>query len=179
MAGWSRGLATGVSGLHCLIALGCGILVQPLGRRLGAGGAPVPMAAGLGAGALGLLVGGFAVVSGAPAGFLLAAAVLGCGYGLLMVSGLSEVQRLAGPGELARLTAIYYCLAYLGFLVPAGLAALSRWFSYPLMFAGGSALALATLVVVVIGGRLTRREPATAIRAGLAERVGLIPEAAD
>jgi hypothetical protein len=120
-------------------------------------------------------------------GFLLAAAVLGCGYGLLMVAGLAEVQRLAGPDDLARLTAAYYCLAYLGFLVPAALAALNRWFGYPEMFLGGTVLALATLVVVIIGGRNTRPAPyVTPTRwAGSDDRnravelAGLVGDAAD
>lgn len=169
LVGWSKGLATGLSGLHCLIALGCGILVQPLGRRLSAHRTTVAIAAGLAVGLVGLLIGGFAIVLMMPVGFLVAAAVLGCGYGLLMVSGLAEVQRLAGPDDLARLTAVYYSLCYVGFFMPAVLAALSRELSYPLMFAGGAALALLALVIVLAGGRATRptrllvarREPVT------------------
>jgi MFS family permease len=184
LSGWSKGLATGISGLHCLIALGCGILVQPLGRRLGSASGP---ATGLAVGAAGLLIGCLAVSTMTAGGFLLAAAVLGCGYGLLMVAGLAEVQRLAGPDDLARLTAAYYCLAYLGFLVPAALAALNRWFGYPEMFLGGTVLALATLVVVIIGGRNTRPAPyVTPTRwAGSDDRnravelAGLVGDAAD
>lgn len=161
LVGWSKGLATGVSGLHCLIALGCGILVQPLGRRLGSYGTRTAIAVGLGVGMVGLLTGGFAIVLMAPAVFLVAAAVLGCGYGLLMVSGLAEVQRLAGPDDLAGLTAVYYSLSYVGFFVPAVLAALSHRLSYPVMFAGGAGLALVAVVVVLAGGRTSRAARAT------------------
>ena len=50
------------------------------------------------------------------------AIVLGMGYGLCLVAGLVEVQRLAHPEALAGLTAIYYVLTYIGFAVPFVLA---------------------------------------------------------
>ncbi|MWV47961.1 MFS transporter [Rathayibacter sp. VKM Ac-2803] len=56
---------------------------------------------------------------------LVAAPVFGAGYGLAMVSGLSTAQALAAPHELAGITAAYYSLTYLGFLLPAILAALT------------------------------------------------------
>ena len=177
LLGWSKGLATGLSGLHCLIALGCGIAVQPLGRRLGSYGATVAIGTGLGVGLAGLLIGGFAIVLMAPAGFLLAAAVLGCGYGLLMVSGLGEVQRLAGPDDLAGLTAVFYSLSYLGFFVPAVLAALSTRIGYPVMFAGGAVLALLALGVVLAGGRATR--PDAALPASMPASRELVADRAD
>ncbi|TQL56131.1 putative MFS family arabinose efflux permease [Subtercola boreus] len=56
---------------------------------------------------------------------LLAAPVFGIGYGLSMVSGLTAVQAMATPDDLAGLTAVYYSLTYAGFLLPAILAALT------------------------------------------------------
>lgn len=56
---------------------------------------------------------------------LVAAPVFGAGYGLAMVFGLSTTQSLARPEDLAGITAAYYSLTYLGFLLPAALAALS------------------------------------------------------
>ena len=41
----------------------------------------------------------------------------------LLVGGLMEVQRIAGPDDLAGLTAVFYSLSYVGFFVPAVLAA--------------------------------------------------------
>jgi dipeptide/tripeptide permease len=84
---------------------------------------------------------------------LLAAAVLGAGYGLALVAGLSEVQRIATPADLAGLTAVYYSAAYLGFFVPALLAWLSTRWAYPAMFLGGSVVAAACLVVVACAWR--------------------------
>jgi predicted MFS family arabinose efflux permease len=56
---------------------------------------------------------------------LVAAPVFGAGYGLAMVSGLATAQALATPRDLAGITAAYYSLTYVGFLLPAALAALS------------------------------------------------------
>src|SRR5262249_43928023 len=44
--------------------------------------------------------------------------VLGAAYGLLLVAGLLEVQRMAEDGGLAGLTAAFYVLTYLGFAAP-------------------------------------------------------------
>ncbi len=77
-----------------------------------------------------------------------AACILGCGYGLALVAGLSEVQRIAGPDDLAGLTAVFYSIAYLGFFVPMILAALSTWISYPVMLTAGAVLAVVTLAEV-------------------------------
>ena len=84
---------------------------------------------------------------------LVAAAVLGLAYGMLLVSGLQEVQRIAGPEDLAGLTAVYYSITYLGFFVPAALAVVSHWLSYPVMFVGGVVLAALSLGVVLMFSR--------------------------
>ncbi len=53
---------------------------------------------------------------------ILAAAVSGSGMGVGMVSGVLEVQRIAGPADLAGLTGVFYAIAYSGFLLPTVLA---------------------------------------------------------
>lgn len=83
------------------------------------------------------------------------AAALGAGYGIAVVSGLLEIQRMAGPDDLAGLTGVYYMLAYAGFLLPTVLAGLSSWLSYPLMLAAVAAAALVCLGLVVTGARVT------------------------
>jgi hypothetical protein len=74
--------------------------------------------------------------------------LLGCAYGIAVVSGLLEVQRIAAPDELAGLTGVYYALTYLGFTLPLILAALSRWFGYATMLLGVCALAAACTAVI-------------------------------
>lgn len=108
--------------------------------------------------ALALLVVGMGLAAWASATLalpvvLLAAAVLGAGYGLALVAGLSEVQRIATPDDLAGLTAVYYSAAYLGFFVPAVLAWLSARWAYPAMFGVGAGVALLCLAVVAAAWR--------------------------
>jgi MFS family permease len=82
---------------------------------------------------------------------LVAAVVLGAGYGIALVAGLSEVQRIAGPADLAGLTAVYYALTYLGFAVPATLAYIHEYLpgiTYPWMFGFGAVAAVATFVLI-------------------------------
>ena len=89
---------------------------------------------------------------------LVAAVVLGAGYGIALVAGLSEVQRIAQPGDLAGLTAVYYALTYLGFAVPATLAYLHDYIpgvTYPWMFGFGAVAAAATLAMI---SRRSRRD---------------------
>ena len=78
-----------------------------------------------------------------------AAVVLGVGYGFALVSGLAEVQRIAAPHHLAGLTAVFYALAYVGFIVPALLAVASLAVSYSVLFGVLGVLALVSLGVVV------------------------------
>jgi hypothetical protein len=75
--------------------------------------------------------------------------VLGAAYGIAVVSGLLELQRLARPDELAGLTGAYYALAYVGFLVPSLLAVLSGVASYPVLLGCLALVALAGTAVIV------------------------------
>ena len=76
------------------------------------------------------------------------AIVLGCAYGLCLVAGLAEVQRIAEPGTLAGLTAAYYALTYLGFAVPYALALAADVASYAVLLTATGALALGTAALV-------------------------------
>ncbi|MGZ6693340.1 MAG: MFS transporter [Solirubrobacteraceae bacterium] len=134
--------------ITALVAL-AGVLIQPLARRLEA------VAHGANAGTIGLFV--------ASAGLLLSAGaaqarqiwllvpcglVLGAAYGLILVAGLLEVQRLAEEGGLAGLTAAFYVLTYLGFAAPYLLALASHVAGYPLLLTIAATLALGTATVL-------------------------------
>ncbi len=136
-----------------------GVLIQPLARRLESG------AASNRAGITGLLVlaGGLAlaaVTAQTQQDWLLVpcAVVLGCAYGLCLVAGLIEVQRIADEHALARLTAAYYALTYLGFATPYLLALAAHLASYTLLLLIAAALALATTGLVA---RRSARHPET------------------
>ncbi len=68
--------------------------------------------------AAGLVLGAYAIQVGSLWLLASCAAVLGCAYGLCLVSGLIEVGRLARPEAVGSLTAVYYALAYLGLTTP-------------------------------------------------------------
>jgi len=136
--------ALAYSTLLTVCTLGAGALVQPVAKRLdrttsarGPVVSMVIMSAGLAASVV-------AAVVRSPAVALGAAVLLGAAYGITVVSGLLELQRLARPGELADLTGVYYALAYAGFLLPSILAVLSSVTGYPQM--------LGALVVVALAG---------------------------
>jgi MFS family permease len=143
------GFETGFSGILCLVALGCGFVVQPLARRFESAESARSLAIALAVGILGVALAALAVSSLSISLAIFAAAILGAGYGLLMVSGLIEIQRIADADDLAGLTGIYYSLTYIGFLLPAALSALSVWFSYVALFAFGVVVGLTSLVVLL------------------------------
>lgn len=139
------------SALLCAVTLGVGFSVQHFGRTLVSGRAGLIVA-------MSLVVFGMAFAVWAAAALTVwasvaAAAVLGAGYGSALLAGLQEIQRIAGPDDLAGMTAVFYSLCYLGFGVPAAMAFLSHWVSYPVMFGFGTLAAVVSLVVAVTGSQ--------------------------
>jgi hypothetical protein len=151
---WSLLYATGLT----VATLGTGVVVQPLARRLDSRASAraglvsmILMSAGVAAAAL-------TAATRSPVLGVAVALLLGGAYGIAVISGLLEIQRIAAPDELAGLTGLYYALAYLGFLLPAVLAGLARWAGYPELLA---ALALAAAgSTAVIASAYTRHLPA-------------------
>jgi MFS family permease len=125
-----------------------GAVVQPVARRLGLS----PIVLGC-AGLLTLAVGlglGVVTVQGHDWVLVPTNLVLGCAYGLCLVGGLIEVQRLAAPQELARATSVYYALTYLGFAAPYLLTRAHAWASYPTLLTLVAGLALATAATIAV-----------------------------
>lgn len=153
------------SALLCVVTLGCGFGVQSLGRRI-----DTPDGVRAVVVALALLMAGMCLTAWAATRLsvwtsLPAAALLGCGYGMALVAGLQQVQRIARPDDLAGLTAVFYGISYLGFGMPVvltlGSQALPVLLTYPAMF-GVGAVAAAVCLGVVIAGHRTHR-PAVAV----------------
>ena len=131
-----------------IVALTTGTLAQQQARRLTRLTGGRDAAAGL---AL-ILAGALACAADASARSvplaLAAAVVLGAGYGIAMVAGLTEVQNLIRPDRPGSLPGLYYSLCYLGFALPAALAALAGHVAYPVLLAGVAAAAAMSLAVV-------------------------------
>lgn len=149
----SGGMPVAFSALLTVITLGCGFGIQSVGRAIDTRHSARASVLALVLIVIGLSLAAWAASTLSLPIVVVAAAVLGCGYGIALVAGLSEVQRIAGPDDLAGLTAVYYSLAYTGFFVPALLSWLSGRWAYPVMFGGGVVLAVVALVVVACGWR--------------------------
>lgn len=92
-------------------------------------------------------------------GAAIAAVILGTAYGVCMITGLTEVQRLAGPDDLGGLTAVFYAFTYLGFFFPMILTKLNQWFTYEMMLGVGVVIAAISLVLVsAVGQRFLPEE---------------------
>ena len=130
-----------------------GVAVQPLARRLASRDDPRRprlLVTGLVLVTVGLLgEAGVTAVSTLgpwqPVLALLASAELGCGYGITLVFGLTEVARLARPEDLAGLTGVFQVACYTGFAVPDILSLLQHAASPPVLL-----LALATLAALTL-----------------------------
>ncbi|CQD11446.1 permease, major facilitator family protein [Mycolicibacterium conceptionense] len=134
-----------------VLTLGCGVLIQPVARRLDDVSSSRAVVVSMALMALGIFA---AVATAVTRSVLLAplvAMLLGSAYGIAIVSGLLEIQRISPPNELAGISGVYYSLAYLGFLLPAVLAVLAHWFSYPVMLSVVGLLAIACTVVCASG----------------------------
>jgi hypothetical protein len=141
------------TGFLAAVALGAGVAGQRWGRRLGSDrwphGHARPAAIGLA-----VITGGYAAASVATARpgvvtVAVAAVLLGCGYGICLVVGLREVERLAAPDELGGLIAVYYSLTYLGLAIPFLLALAAPYTGYPaalLVVAGAAVLTLTAML---------------------------------
>ena len=135
-----------------VFALGIGALIQPfaqrLDRRLNGRGLPI----GLATVVVGLVTAAVASHYEGPILGLIAGLILGLGYGSVLVTGLTRVQRIATPEDLAGLTGIFYALTYVGFLFPTVIAALLPIMPYSttlLVFAG-----LALISMIIAFGRV-------------------------
>jgi MFS family permease len=136
----------GFAALIAGLTLALGVLIQPLARRLDRTDDVRGTLTGLSAICAGTALGALAAHQQNWPLVVPAAILLGCGYGLCLVSGLLEIQRLATSQDLASLTAIYYALTYVGFAAPIVLAELQRLTSAPTLL-----LLTAMLLLLTIG----------------------------
>jgi hypothetical protein len=138
-----------------------GVLIQPFARRLEASNL---RSAGALVGLL-VLAGGLALAALAAAVdetwvLVPCAIVLGSAYGLCLVAGLHEVQRLAPEGSLGALTASYYAVAYIGFASPFLFALAANVAGYPFLLLVASGLAIVTAIVIRQTGPVADKQSA-------------------
>jgi MFS family permease len=144
------------SGFVILTTLACGVAMQPLTRRVGRLGNRI----GLLVGAAGIFVGASAVRALSPSLVLAAAALTGCGYGLVMTTGLREAAQRARTATRGAIVGIYYVLTYVGFALPFLHATIAKKVGDVAALQGACVAALVCLVVrVVIEARRGDRRP--------------------
>ncbi|HSO32339.1 MAG TPA: MFS transporter [Labilithrix sp.] len=131
------------SGFVIVTTLLTGVAVQPLTTRLGPRGDRV----GLALGAAGIGLGAHAARIGSPALVFVVAVLVGGGYGLVMTTGLREVQRRVHDGARGTAVGIYYVLTYVGFALPFVHATVARSIGDVAMLTLTAVAAVASLVV--------------------------------
>ena len=102
------------SALVTAATLFTGVLIQPFTSRLGRRADVI----GLGLGALGILLGAFAVAVRAPSLVFAVALLVGAGYGIVMTTGLRYVSQRAPQQTRGTVVGLYYVLTYVGFALP-------------------------------------------------------------
>jgi MFS family permease len=155
LGSWSLAYST----LLTVCAVGAGVGIQPIAKRLDRTTSARAVVVAMAMMCAGLAVSAVAAALRSPWLALATALVLGTAYGIAIVSGLLELQRMARPAELAELTGVYYALAYVGFLLPSALAALSRVASYAILLSALAVIALAGTAVIARHSRRHLPEP--------------------
>ncbi|WP_019484249.1 MFS transporter [Arthrobacter sp. TB 23] len=115
-----------VSGASAGLTLGTGAFVQPLARRLEQRRAGITLHVGYGSLIAGLLLASVTAATREPFLLIPCAIMLGSAYGMLLIGGLAISEELAAPKDLATVTAVFFCLTYVGFAFPFIVAALSE-----------------------------------------------------
>ncbi len=136
-----------------VVTLGTGAVVQTITPRWTWVGRSRAVVIAMTAMSAGILAAVIAAALQSPVLGIAVAAFLGGAYGLLVIAGLIQVQRIATAADLAGLTGVYYALAYLGFLLPTVLAALLPVMSYPVSLTVVFAVCLVCLGAVTAGSR--------------------------
>jgi MFS family permease len=153
LGGYGVAFSAAVAGLTAT----AGIAVQPLARRLEDPARPRLLRAALALVVAGVLVAAGAAATSEPALVIVAAIILGAGYGSCQVCGFAEVHRVATPHDLAGLTAVYQAASYIGFAIPFLLAAGERAVPASVLLLIVAALAACTLARVTRQARLLDR----------------------
>ncbi|MGP8296618.1 MFS transporter [Streptomyces inhibens] len=157
LTGWQ----TVYAGVATAVVPGTGLAVQLPARYLATRHRLATGVAGLLMIAVGCALAAPAAASEQPVLALAAAAVLGAGYGLTLSFGLTEVAALAPRARLARLTSLFWTLAYTGMFTPYAITALSTTFGVPALLRAGALLAVLSCTAFVLLNRGERRPALT------------------
>lgn len=147
------GAPVAFSALLAVAALASGYSIQQVGPQLNSETSARGPLLGLGLVIVGMVVASLSARHITVWNTVVVAVILGAAYGLCLISGLTEVQRIAGPDDLGGLTAVYYVVTYIGFFFPMILTKLGDWFTYPVMLGFGVVMAVLAFIVVAVNSR--------------------------
>src|SRR4051794_16602693 len=138
-----------VAGVANGLTLGAGAAIQPAAKRWEDRRRLLVATLGFAAGLASLAVAALAIHANSPALALAVSPGFGVAYGMVLVAGLRESERLAEPAERGATTAVYLALTYVGFVVPYLVSALSGALGDvgAIAVAAGAVAACAALVV--------------------------------
>jgi MFS family permease len=139
--------------LLTVVTLGTGALVQPHVSRLNSITRGRALVVGIALMVTGILSAVVTAVSLSPVMALITGILLGAAYGITVVAGLVEIQRISTPTDLAGITGVYYSLTYVGFLLPVAFATLSDFAGYPLMLSLLAVACTGCLALTAVGLR--------------------------
>ncbi|POH61389.1 MFS transporter [Cryobacterium zongtaii] len=139
--------------LLTVVTLGTGALVQPQVSRLNSITNGRALLVGMGLMLTGILSAVATAVTLSPLLALITGIVLGAAYGITVVAGLVEIQRISTATDLAGITGVYYSLTYLGFLLPVAFASLTEFADYPTMLSLLAAACAGCLALTAVGLR--------------------------
>ena len=148
-----HGLGPVVGGAVAGLTLGTGVLVQPIARLLDRRRPGWTYVVGMALAVAGFLLAATTAFTGAPLLLVPSAIVLGGCYGMLLVAGLNTVEELAAPDDLATVTAVFYCLTYVGFVTPYVVTATRAAVPPTALFVFAAAVAAVVLVVARLAAR--------------------------
>ncbi|WP_104194641.1 MFS transporter [Cryobacterium sp. M25] len=119
--------------LLTVVTLGTGALVQPQVARINRVTDGRALMVGMSVMLLGVGLSVATAIVLSPVLAFLTAVVLGAAYGVSIVAGLVEIQKISTAADLAGITGVYYSLTYIGFLLPVAFAWLNAVAGYPVL----------------------------------------------
>ena len=119
--------------LLTVVTLGTGALAQPQVARINRVTDGRALMVGMSVMLLGVGLSVATAIVLSPVLAFLTAVVLGAAYGVSIVAGLVEIQKISTAADLAGITGVYYSLTYIGFLLPVAFAWLTAVFDYPVL----------------------------------------------
>ncbi|NNG38183.1 MFS transporter [Flexivirga sp. ID2601S] len=156
------GFAVAFTGIMAGITLGVGVVVQQPARGIEAAHPGLVSVLGMACAVAGVLLTVVVVDHRSVPLVIVAGVVLGCGYGMTLVGGLTRIEHLTPASDLAMTNAVFYSLTYLGFFVPTIVSMLVERWPEQWVLLGLAGLGVLSLAAAALAQRAARPAPTRA-----------------